>query len=381
MARADYDGKNHSDSYPVSDVTDLDKIYYIFNAYRALKGIDPTQSQVLMWKSRFESSGNAEEFYRALILENDFSTYFDNLTSEEQVIALYQGLLEIEPEDKILNIFSQSDKLNILGLVDFLIDSDDFAANAVSHGICPRKSGVINYVGDDGYYFSGGILIGGWRRINDKRFYFDPDDHGKMVKGWKYIDGYHFFFDESTGELVQDTDAIIGPQDEYYLTVNCETNVVMVYAWSEETEAFDIPVKVFVCSTGRDYTPTVQGTFTVHRLARWRELQGEVWGQYCSRVWGNYFFHSICYWGSYSTGMDVNAYNNLGTSVSHGCIRLTVASAKWIYDNCSGSTVEIYYADEQDPFDTPVLPEPIILYNRTGADPSDPNINPADYGY
>ena len=39
-------------------------------------------------------------------------------------------------------------------------------------------------------------------------------------------------------------------------------------------------------------------------------------------------------------------YDKLGTSASAGCVRLTVADAKWIYDNCKSGTKVEFYSDE-----------------------------------
>ena len=37
--------------------------------------------------------------------------------------------------------------------------------------------------------------------------------------------------------------------------------------------------------------------------------------------------------------LSVKSYKNLGSRASHGCIRLTVADAKWIYNNCGEGVV------------------------------------------
>ena len=36
-------------------------------------------------------------------------------------------------------------------------------------------------------------------------------------------------------------------------------------------------------------------------------------------------------------------FNKLGQTASHGCIRLSVGDAKWIYDNCALGTKAVSY--------------------------------------
>ena len=64
-------------------------------------------------------------------------------------------------------------------------------------------------------------------------------------------------------------------------------------------------------------------------------------------------------------------YNQLGTTASAGCVRLTVADAKWIYDNCEiGTLIEIYEEDDPGPLGKP---EAIKLPEGSGWDPTDPD--------
>jgi hypothetical protein len=62
----------------------------------------------------------------------------------------------------------------------------------------------------------------------------------------------------------------------------------------------------------------------------------------------------------------------LGTAASHGCIRLTVEDAKWIYNNCSSGTTVIIYDDKKNP--GPLgKPEAIALPTSVRWDPTDPS--------
>ncbi len=151
----------------------------------------------------------------------------------------------------------------------------------------------------------------------------------------------------------------------YWLQVNKGTNVVTVYR-SDGT-----PERAFVCSVG---SATPIGTFYTPNKYRWHELDGPSYGQYCTRITAGYLFHSVWYYrnGDYASQSYVQ-YNKLGTTASHGCVRLTVADAKWIYDNCPlGTRVTVMYGSSaNDPLGKPVA---IKVPNvREGWDPTDPN--------
>ncbi len=151
----------------------------------------------------------------------------------------------------------------------------------------------------------------------------------------------------------------------YWLQVNKGTNVVTVYR-SDGT-----PERAFVCSVG---SATPIGTFYTPNKYRWHELDGPSYGQYCTRITAGYLFHSVWYYrnGDYASQSYVQ-YNKLGTTASHGCVRLTVADAKWIYDNCPlGTKVTVMYGSSaNDPLGKPVA---IKVPNvREGWDPTDPN--------
>ena len=161
----------------------------------------------------------------------------------------------------------------------------------------------------------------------------------------------------------------------YYIKINRQQNVVTIYGLDSKG-AYTVPVKAMTCSTGVN-NATPAGTFTMSGKYRWHELMGEVYGQYCSRIHGGVLFHSVFYnEPSNPATLAYNSYNRLGTQASHGCVRLNVADAKWIYDNCpSGTRVTIYDSSNPGPLGKPDTIKIDTSSPYRGWDPTDPNPN------
>lgn len=162
-------------------------------------------------------------------------------------------------------------------------------------------------------------------------------------------------------------------QYEYLLAVNRINNFVTVYTADEEGE-FTIPYKCFICSTGEDSSTPI-GTYTTEENYRWRLLFGPCYGQYATRIVDHILFHSVPYEEEDPSTLEYEEYNELGNSVSAGCIRLCVRDAKWIYDNCPTGTTVIIYDDESET--APVEPDAIYKIDpasdNRGWDPTDPD--------
>ena len=121
----------------------------------------------------------------------------------------------------------------------------------------------------------------------------------------------------------------------WLILVDTRTNKTAVYYGSRGNWA---EMKYWNCTTGAAGSPTVKGSFTV-------QSKGLAFGSgytcwYYTQFYGNYLFHSILYNpGSKTSVQD----GRLGINASHGCIRLSLANAKWIYDNIPrGTKVYIY---------------------------------------
>lgn len=135
-------------------------------------------------------------------------------------------------------------------------------------------------------------------------------------------------------------------RQKYYIKVNLAANTVTIYSKDNNNE-YTKPIKAMVCSVGTA-TPT-SGKYNITYKYRWLALFGNVYGQYSTRIVGSILFHSVPYYSTEPNTLKYKEYDKLGTKASAGCIRLTVADAKWIYDNvASGSTVE-FYSDASNP--------------------------------
>lgn len=162
---------------------------------------------------------------------------------------------------------------------------------------------------------------------------------------------------------VCNTESTQAATGNYYIKINKGTNVVTVYKQD------GTPYTAFTCSIG--YATPI-GTFYTPAKYRWWTLDGPSYGQYCTRITGGILFHSVWYYAQTKNSQSYVQYNRLGTTASHGCCRLTVAAAKWIYDNCPlGTKVIIFNGTEKD--DPLGKPQTIKVSGSRGWDPTDPD--------
>lgn len=138
---------------------------------------------------------------------------------------------------------------------------------------------------------------------------------------------------------------VVRPDHPYLIKISTEKQRVYAYAWNEADEAYTTLARTMVCSTGLAATPTPKGTFkNTSPVVRWGYFpKYDVWAQYLYRIQGPYLFHSVLYDEADESTVKWGSVNKLGSPASHGCIRLSVEDAKWIYENCpKGTTVTVY---------------------------------------
>lgn len=137
----------------------------------------------------------------------------------------------------------------------------------------------------------------------------------------------------------------------YAITVDVNNQATIVYGLDADGN-YTVPVRRMVCSTGMGATPSDVGDWVTNgRKARWCyfSLYGS-YAQYWTRINAYIAFHSVIYNRVDYNALSTKSYNLLGSRASHGCIRLLVEDAKWIYDNIGeGVTVTVTEDIPNDP--------------------------------
>ena len=235
------------------------------------------------------------------------------------------------------------------------------------------KRGKVNgRLDNQGRFTTGWVVISDY---NNKVKYINPSTGKDYVKNTScWIDGKLYYFDKN-GYRRNDISSIYkGP---YYVEVDRINGVMTVYTNSSKT----IPVKTIRVSVGLSGTPTWTGTYTLRSSLRWQPLMGPSWGQYGTHVegcgQGGIFVHSVAGATRSVYNLSVGEYMKLGNPASHGCIRVCVADAKWVYYNCNGATIRIFDGkyNKNETFKGPLGRKPITPLRGSGNfDPTDPAV-------
>ena len=208
-----------------------------------------------------------------------------------------------------------------------------------------------------------------------KNVSFTVTDIDISKNGWHYEKApngktYRYYY--SKGQKLTDLTNVLNiTNKKLYVEVNRKCNTVTVYD-QDSTGSWNTPVIAFTCAVGNPWTPTPTGTFHTLEKYRWRTLMGQSYGQYSTRIVGGVLFHSVAGRNMTPYNLSAYSYNKLGSAASHGCVRLCVRDAKWIYDHCElGTTVHIFDSDFSGPLGKP---KTIKIPASQNWDPTDPAV-------
>ncbi len=170
----------------------------------------------------------------------------------------------------------------------------------------------------------------GWQKIDGDTYYYK---NGKAVTGVRKIDGVWYRFTSIKGRLkfrigdnMDKKAQKFRSRTKWLMLVSLKKHQVRIYKGKKNKW---IRKKKFKCTTGKSSTPTLRGEFTVGIKGRYFNTgyNGRCW--YYTQFSGNYLFHSVIYDRS---SRPVHVLDGrLGRSLSHGCVRLSLKNAKWIY--------------------------------------------------
>ena len=169
----------------------------------------------------------------------------------------------------------------------------------------------------------------------------------EALKGFQKVNGLQQtgIADPETQNLLFSDEARGAEQVEqpYYIKVSLDEQRVYVYRWVDGD--YSQLIKTMICSSGLGGS-TPRGIFVSpgHRDSRWHYfVEFNCWAQYAFVITGNILFHSVIYSDKSESSLRYSTLSNLGHKASHGCVRLRVEDARWIYEHCgAGQVIEVY---------------------------------------
>lgn len=135
----------------------------------------------------------------------------------------------------------------------------------------------------------------------------------------------------------------------YKLVVDLYHQVVLAYS-KDSNGNYTVPVRYMVCTTGGSMTPTPVGTYGAKdSRRRFSQFSTGEYAQYWTKVVGEIYFHSLLYSRANANYYMESSYKLLGSRGSHGCIRLLVPDARWVYYHVApGTTIQIRAGSASD---------------------------------
>lgn len=199
--------------------------------------------------------------------------------------------------------------------------------------------------GNEWFFVRNGRLDWGYTGLACNGEYYFYVKNGRLdwsYSGYAQIDGQGEYYEVRNGRLVGGTltlakmHGVANNQDSptnYIVIVDRAAHRVGVFKGSKYNWA---DTKYYKCCVGKPSTPTISGTYYIKSRGKYFDTgtKGRCW--YFTQINGNYLFHSVIYDRQNSPKRIID--NSMDAAVSHGCVRLDLENAKWIYDNIPKNT-------------------------------------------
>ena len=214
------------------------------------------------------------------------------------------------------------------------------------------------------YLNASGAMAEGWKQLRGTWYYLTPAS-GAMATGWLDLNGTWYWLDGSgamaTGTRTIDGRTSLFNKNGAWLGYDKVEELFTKWAQAEssstnwlvlvDTSRCKVGIfhgskgnwalqRMMDCAPGKSSTPTKKGRFTVGSKGYYFD-SGSARCFYFTQFSGNYLFHSVLYAQTSSPQRVTDA--TMGRPASHGCVRLQLSNAKWIYDNIPrGSKVYVW---------------------------------------
>jgi len=137
---------------------------------------------------------------------------------------------------------------------------------------------------------------------------------------------------DTDGDGFRDYEEILNSFDPLVSTANKLPQTIIIDTSSQTLSVLlkNIPLSVFPVSTGRKGYETPKGEYKINnKIPRaWSKTYGLWMPYWMSFIGSQYGIHELPEWpGGLKEGQ-----NHLGVPVSHGCVRLGIGPAKWLYN-------------------------------------------------
>ena len=218
-------------------------------------------------------------------------------------------------------------------------------------GVMRKEAGWIKYQGAWYYSRENGTLYRS-AKVDVEGKYYGFGEDGKMLTGLFKLADQTLHYAGANGVIIVDQEVTVdgnryradsngniyagstyadaqqySSNTQYLIMVDLSEQITVLYKGSQNNWIFQ---REFTCSTGTSAHPTPTGEYrtTIH------DLYFDSFGYRCwyatGFIGGEYLFHSSPY--TQTSSPQVCADRTMGTPSSHGCIRMHLEDAKYLYD-------------------------------------------------